>query len=304
MSAYVMEQAAKSGTHLSNQTNQFFFEEDNGRITVASPKLSIDYQGTARTVDLKDWFAHNASARNGVVELVWKNVFFQPLVPEFGLSSDEALEERSDLKKLLSGQLQSSGSLQKLVSPMLLADALKRTDAAVSAGWYLRAQDNVLSAYHQRTRLFAFVPSPARDLRTIRASRNNELTAWIRGAQLVENHAQLAQPSSSATAGSASNAIQSPFLQESAPKLPELDPSQLLYALSLSQPYSNLSQYATRISDAKLEWNDQVHHAYWLAHGRMATSADLANATAIFRQNNQDANKSLVEILVGITGSY
>lgn len=303
MSAYVMQQAARNGLHSANQLNELFYQEDNGRMTVASPKLSIDVSGKNRIVDLKEWFSSNATARSGLVELIWKNTFYQPLVPTFGLDASEALEERDDLKILLAGQLQATGSLQHLVSTILLTDAIKTPDAAVTTRWYLRASDDVLNAYHRRARLFSFVPAPARNSDAIRQSRNGEMIAWLQGVKSAQSHSQLAQPDNSA-AKATTPKINSPFLQESAPKLAELQSSQLLYALSVSKPYSKLHDYAQRVSKSNLQWQDQVHHAYWLSQGRMANSLDLSQANEVYSQNGQDSNKSLIEILVGLTGSY
>ncbi len=272
----------------------FYYEETDGKVAIATPMLPIRVGGLDTQIDFANWIEQSTEARKGVVEFLWRSTYFQPLVPEFGLEVAEASAERSDLKKLLTRQLQATGNVRELVAVMLSTRGMRTQDASVTESWYLKAKDDVLAQYHTRSRLFTFVPTPARKEDLTRVPTGQQIVMWLDGNGGRGGVTNLAQPDTRRpTRGSR---------RPEAPK--KIEGSQLLYLMSIAKPYSGMTEFANRLSSSQLDWNDQVSHTYLLLEGRLPSSRELSDAKRIYDHNGQDSKKSLIQIGTGHFGSY
>lgn len=273
---------------------EFFYEDDAGKMVMADGGLPADSDNPSVRIKVADWLEQSQDARAGVVELIWSKVFHQPLVPAFGLTESEAAEERSDLKTLLCGQLQASGNVRDLVASLLLTDAMRTPEAKPTASWYYKANDELLSEYHRRARIFAFVPAVA--LKSSQTSRHstNEIAKWIGPAQGRADGSLLAQADFSKSNGIGSAKTMSM----------EMPDEQLLFLLSVAKPYAKVEEFVERISKQGLEWNDQVNHLYLMTDGRYPNRIERTDANRLLELTGGDAKQALRLLATSRYGSY
>lgn len=278
----------------SQENYAFFYEDDSGKMVMADGGLPADSNDPLSRIKVTDWLVQSKDARAGVVELVWSKVFYQPLVPAFGLAESEAAEERSDLKDLLCAQLQANGSVRDLVSSLLLTDAMHTPEAKPTASWYYNANDELLSEYHRLARSFALIPSVA--LTSSQNSRHtaNEIAKWIGPTNKRADSSLLAQADSSKSTGIGSSQTMSMKMSD----------EQLLFLLSVAKPYAKLEEFVERISKQSLEWNDQVNHLYLMIDGRYPNRIERTDANRLFELTGGDAKQALRLLATTRHGSY
>ncbi|XZE44208.1 DUF1549 domain-containing protein [Pirellulaceae bacterium SH467] len=278
----------------AQENESFFYEDPAGKMVMAEPGLPVDDADSSQRIKIADWLEQSRDARAGVVELVWSKIFHQPLVPSFGLTESEAAEERTDLRSLLCSQLQASGSVRDLVASLLLTDAMRTPEAKPTASWYLQASDDLLTEYHRRARLFAFVPSVA--LTTSQSARHtaSEVAKWVVPNNGRSDGSLLAQADLNKSNG----------IGSSKPMSMQMSDEQLLYLLSVAKPYAKLEEFVERVSKPGLEWNDQVNHLYLLMDGRFPSRIERTDATRFYDFTGGDAKQALRLLAISRHGSY
>ncbi|AMV35479.1 hypothetical protein VN12_25535 [Pirellula sp. SH-Sr6A] len=278
----------------SNENDTFFYEDPAGKMVMAEPGLPIDDVDSSKRIKIADWLEQSRDARAGLVELVWSKIFHQPLVPAFGLTESEASEERTDLRSLLCSQLQANGSVRDLVASLLLTDAMRTPEAKPTASWYLQASDELLTEYHRRSRLFAFVPSVA--LTTSQSARHtaSEVAKWVVPNNGRSDGSLLAQADVNKSNG----------IGSSKPLSMQMSDEQLLYLLSVAKPYAKLEEFVERVAKPGLEWNDQVNHLYLLMDGRFPNRIERTDASRFYEFTGGDAKQALRLLAISRHGSY
>jgi hypothetical protein len=269
-----------------------FYEEDD-KMALAQPALTVEKSNKRFMMQASTWLENSPQARFGIVELVWTKINQQPLVPVFGLDASEGAEGRSDLKQLLAEQLQANGKLQHLITSVLLSDTLRLQEAKPSMDWYLRSKESTLAQYRKATRLFAFVPSSLQRSQPSAWKSSMDLASWLQINQSDAHAATLAQADT--TKKIKSTKKNSPV---------EYSNDQLLYLVSVTQPYARLDEFATKLSTSDLGWQDQLNHAFLLMHGRYPTRAERLDANRIYDLTGQDSKKSLILLVTGRYGSF
>lgn len=272
----------------------FFYEDDTGKMVMADGGLPADSDDPSSRIKVTDWLEQSQDARAGVVELIWSKVFHQPLVPAFGLTESEAAEERSDLKTLLCGQLQASGNVREVVASLLLTDAMRTPEAKPTANWYYKANDELLSEYHRRARLFAFVPTVALNSSQTSRYSTNEIAKWIGPTSGRADNSLLAQADSSKGNGIGASKTMSMQMSD----------EQLLFMLSVAKPYAKMEEFVERISKQGLEWDDQINHLYLMTDGRYPTRNERADANRLLELTGGDPKQALRLLATTRHGSY
>lgn len=277
------------------KSSEYFFEDAEGRLKLAVAGPPIQINGTTAKSTLADWFRSSVEPRRAMVELVWNEVFKQPLVPVFGLTEEEGKNDRADLRYFLASQMQTGErDLGALIRWMVLSTAFRLDGQKMDSPWYLKATSEQIAEAQRQTRLFASLFSSESSIRESKWNSMNEVANWVKANRSYElNNQALAQ-----------GAI-SPTSQSSLPKTskPNYSEAQVRFLVSLSKPYRKVFDVANRLAASQMSWPMLLEHAYLVSDSRFPTQGERDESEKLFQAIEQDRAKALVMIINARLGS-
>lgn len=281
------------------KANPFYFEDDQGKLTLATAtlpngeKLILNHESLNQ---IGDWFKESTEPRRAVVNVVWNELFEQPLVPVFGLSEQEGYRDRVDLCDLLAVQFNAhDGDLKTLLKWTVLSKPFRLERAVTDSPWYMRSSNSQIAAMAQRRRAFAsFSHSTLPNVdSSSRLVEIRTLSKWLekRDGSMLSNRT-LAQPSISTVDASKSAANRKPNNA-----INEYSENQVRFLISSKAPYQNVASMASKMSDSKLDWQGMVEHAYLISEARMPSRREVEEASRILELSEQDKSAAFTMLL-------
>ena len=275
---------------------QYFFEDAEGRMKLAMAGLPTPSSSKLPKQDLADWFRSSMEPRRAMVEVVWKEVFKQPLMPVFGLTSDEGNDERADLRDLLASQMQAGQKdLGKLVRWMVLSNAFRLDRHTIDSPWYLKASEGQVADVQKQMRLFA--SSSSTDTANIATGKIplNQVASWMKSdhsyKQTNQALAQGATTTSSSNSGTKTNK-------------PTYSDDQVRFLISTSKSYGILARFAEKLASSSMTWPMVVEHLYLTIDSRLPTRAEREDAEKLLNTIDQDRAKAVVMLINANCGSF
>ena len=270
-----------------------FVEDAEGRMKVMKPMAARSNSGTESARVLGDWLLTSEEARKSLVNSVWDEIFGQPLVPVLGLTDQEGLHERVQLRDLLAKQMQQRQTdLGTVVRWLVMSTAFGVESPKVDTPWYLKATDSQVADVQHQLKLFA--ASSAMKLPSSETTQNASaspslIAGWIDSNRMDDsNNLTLAQPSASITATK----------QESS-KLSKLiySDSQIRFLMESKRPYDQVALFADRIGKSSMTFPKMVDHAFLATSARFPSSDERELALKVFEVSNRDAVRALMILL-------
>ena len=273
----------------------YFFESADGRMTlaVAGPPSLRKQQKPAKA--LGQWFSTSPEPRRAVVEMVWGQIFKQPLVPAIGLTDDEGFNERADLLELLASQMQSrKADLGALVRWIVLSKSFRIEGLKTDAPWYLKSTESQIATVQRQMRLFAGFPATDSIVSESGKLPAGKIAAWMNQKRSFQN----------ADAALAQGAGIKP--QANYPKANKIDytEDQVRYFVSVEQPYSQLRLLAERWASSSMNWQMLLEHVYLATDARLPTRSEREDGNKMLESTGMDRAKTLVMIVNARLGSW
>lgn len=274
---------------------EFFFEDADGRMKLANagpPSLNHERK------ELGDWYLSSEEPRRAIVEMAWTNIFRQPLVPAFGLSEDEGLNERKDLRDLLANQLQSGQSdLGAIVSWLVLSNAFQLERVSTDAPWYLKANEGQIASKQNQIRLFAGFPTYDAKVLSDRNISMERIASWSESnVSFRASEAALAQGAVERLPnGNPNNAKSSKQ---------DYTEEQVRYFISVSNPYSELDLLARSLAKSSMSLPKLLDHAFLVSDARFPSKGEREQASRIYEAANKDRAKTVVMLINARLGNW
>jgi hypothetical protein len=275
------------------KAKDLFVEDSDGRMKVMKPTVARSDSDTESARALGDWLLTSEEARKSLVDSVWDEIFGQPLVPVLGLTDQEGLHERVQLRDLLAKQMQQRQTdLGTVVRWLVMSTAFGVESPKVDTPWYLKATDSQVADAQYQLKLFA-----ASSVMKLEASDSTQqgpaspslLASWIDSSRKDDsNNPTLAQPSASVTAAK----------QESS-KLSKLiyTDSQIRFLMENKRPYDQVALFAERIGKSSMAFPKMVDHAFLATSARFPGSNERELALKVFEVSNRDSVRALMILL-------
>jgi Protein of unknown function (DUF1549) len=277
------------------KSSEYFFEDAEGRLKLALAGPPTQISGNPTRSTLADWFRSSVEPRRAMVELVWNEVFKQPLFPIFGLTEEEGNNDRADLRDFLASQMQTGErDLGALVRWMVLSSAFRVDGQKMDSPWYLKATAEQIAETQKQTRLFASLVSSESPTLDSKWTSMNQVATWVKANRSYELNSQ-------ALAQGAIN----PTSPNSLPKTskPNYSEDQVRFLVSVSKPYRNVSEIADRLAASQMSWPMLLEHAYLVSDSRFPTQNERDESEKLFKAVEQDRAKTLVMIINARLGS-
>ncbi len=278
-----------------DSSKDFFYEDGEGRMKLAKagpPSLS---KTLIENESLAAWFRGSIEPRRALVDMVWNQVFQQPLVPTIGLSEGEGLSERVDLRDLLASQMQlRKADLGTLVRWVVLSKPLRLEGLKTDAPWYLKSTLSQIAASQKQMRIFAGYPRG--ESVQVESGRLpvGKVPSWIEQQRSFQkSDAMLAQ----GTNLTSSNKVEKPL------KL-DYSEAQVRYLISVEEPYSQIHAIADRLAKSSMSWPMLVEHAYLATDARFPTRGERDEASKLLETSGKDRMKTLVMVVNARLGSW
>ena len=298
--------ASLSGLTLLHQTFErtlrteppadFFFEDGEGRmkLAIAGPPSLQKIQNGNKPLD--EWLDSSAEPRRAIVEMVWGQIFKQPLVPVMGLSEEEGLNERVDLRELLASQMQlRKADLGSLVRWIVFSKSFRIEGFKTDAPWYLKSTESQIAESQRKMRMFAGFAATESLIAESGKLSLGRVASWIDQKRSFQkaNDATLAQGTSGKPSGKG-------------PKTLKLDYSedQVRYLVSIEEPYSQLKALSERWAKSPMSWQMLLEHVYLATDARFPTRLERDDANKLFESSGKDRAKTLVMIVTARLGSW
>ena len=294
-----------SGLKLINQTAErtlrseprrdYFYEDEDGRMKLATAAPPSLRKGKVSTT-LGEWFRSSNEPRRAIVEMVWGQVFKQPLVLVTGLSEDEGLSERVDLRELLASQMQlQNADLGSLVRWIVLSKTLRLEGPKTDAPWYLKSTELQIADSQKQMRMFAGFP--ANNFLIVESGKlpPGRAASWI-------DQKRSFQKADAATLAQGAN-IKSPVKTRKPTKL-DYSEDQVRYLVSIEEPYSRLRDLAERWGKSSMTWQMLIEHAYLATDARFPSRSERDEANKLLEASGQDRARTLVMIVNSRLGSW
>lgn len=275
------------------KAKDLFVEDSDGRMKVMKPMVARSNSGLESARALGDWLLTSEEARKSLVDSVWDEIFGQPLVPVLGLTDQEGLHERVQLRDLLAKQMQQRQTdLGTVVRWLVMSAAFGVESPKVDTPWYLKATDSQVADVQYQLKLFA--ASSLMKLETSESTQKASTTpsliaGWIDSNRTDDsNNLTLAQPSASITATK----------QESS-KLSKLiySDSQIRFLMESKRPYDQVALFAERIGKSSMAFPKMVDHAFLASLARFPSSDERELALKVFEVSNRDTVRALTILL-------
>jgi len=275
------------------KAKDLFVEDSDGRMKVMKPTVARSDSDTESARALGDWLLTSEEARRSLVDSVWDEIFGQPLVPVLGLTDQEGLHERVQLRDLLAKQMQQRQTdLGTVVRWLVMSTAFGVESPKVDTPWYLKATDSQVADVQHQLKLFA--ASSAMKLEasdsTQQASASPSLLAsWIDSSRKDDsNNPTLAQPAASITAAKQESSKWSKLIYTD---------SQIRFLMENKRPYDQVAWFAERIGKSSMTFPKMVDHAFLATSARFPSSNERELALKVFEVSNRDAVRALMILL-------
>lgn len=298
--------ASLSGLTLLHQTfertirtqppTDYFYEDGEGRMKLAIAGLPSVQKIQNGNKPLDEWFDSSAEPRRAIVEMIWGQIFKQPLVPVMGLSEEEGLNERVDLRDLLASQMQlRKADLGSLVRWIVFSKSFRIEGLKTDAPWYLKSTESQIAESRRKMRMFAGFPATESLIAESGKLSLGRVASWIDQKRSFQkaNDATLAQGAGGKTPGKG-------------PKTLKLDYSedQVRYLVSIEEPYSQLKALSERWAKSPMSWQMLLEHVYLATDARFPTRLERDDANKLFESSGKDRAKTLVMIVNARLGSW
>lgn len=270
-----------------------FVEDSEGRMKVLKPMAVRSTSGKESAGVLGDWLLTSVEARKSLVDSIWDEIFGQPLVPVLGLTDQEGLHERVQLRDLLAMQMQQrQADLGTVVRWLVMSAAFGVESPKVDTPWYLKATDSQVADVQKQLKLFA--ASSVMKLESDDSGQkplvsSSLLAGWIDSNRMEDsNNLTLAQPSASII----------PNKQESS-KLSKLiyTDSQIRFLMAGKRPYDQVALFAERIGRSSMAFPKMVDHAFLATSARFPSSDERELAMKVFEVSNRNTVQALTILL-------
>lgn len=275
------------------KAKDLFVEDSEGRMKVMKRMAARSSSGTESARILGDWLLTSEEARKSLVNSVWDEIFGQPLVPVLGLTDQEGLHERVQLRDLLAKQMQQRQTdLGTVVRWLVMSAAFGVESPKVDTPWYLKATDSQVADVQQQLKLFAASSAmklPSSETTQKTSASPSLIAGWIESNRMDDsNNLTLAQPSASITATK----------QESS-KLSKLiySDSQIRFLLESKRPYDQVALFAERIGKSSMTFPKMVDHAFLATSARFPGPDERELALKVFEVSNRDTVRALMILL-------
>jgi hypothetical protein len=276
---------------------EFFFEDKEGRVKLVQSGLPSAIAQAAQGTSLGDWSRNSVEPRRAIVEMAWKNLFHQPLVPDFGLSDDEGLSEREDLRDLLASQLQlRNGDLGTLVQWIVLAKPFELERVSMDSPWYVKATESQIAIKQRELRLFASFPVTSEGPKSTNSHSLGRIATWV-------------ESSGSFGKGDATLAQGMPLKPNSgsgkpSPAKTEYSEEQVRYLISVSSPYQQLDKLTEKLAASSMTWPMLLDHAYLVAESRVPNTKEREEADKLLAAVDNDRAKAALMVINAISNSW
>ncbi len=293
LTPFSMERSKDQRVLKVGKAKDLFVEDSEGRMKVMKPMVARSNSGLESARALGDWLLTSEESRKSLVDSVWDEIFGQPLVPVLGLTDQEGLHERVQLRDLLAKQMQQRQTdLGTVVRWLVMSTAFGVEAPKVDTPWYLKATDSQVADVQQQLKLFAASSAmklPSSETTQKTSASPSLIAGWIDSNRLDDsNNLTLAQPSASITATK----------QESS-KLSKLiyTDSQIRFLMESKRPYDQVALFADRIGKSSMTFSKMVDHAFLATSARFPSSNEREVALKVFEVSNRDAVRALMILL-------
>lgn len=273
----------------------YFFEDAEGRMTlaVAGPPSLRKQHKTPKA--LGQWFSTSAEPRRAVVEMVWGQIFKQPLVPAIGLTDEEGFNERVDLLELLASQMHSrKADLGALVRWIVMSKGFRLEGLKTDTPWYLKSTESQIAASRRQMRLFAAFPATDSLFSESGKLPAGKITAWMNQKRSFQNkEATLAQGAGNKPQANYPKPIRIDYTED-----------QVRYFVSVDQPYRQLSVLSERWANSSMNWQKLLEHLYLATDARLPTRTEREEGNKMLESTGKDRAKTLVMIVHARLGSW
>ena len=273
----------------------YFFEDAEGRLKLAVAGPPSLRKPRKITKSLGQWFNASAEPRRAIVEMVWGQIFKQPLVPAIGLSEDEGFIERVDLLELLARQMQSrKADLGALVRWIVMSKGFRLEGIKTDAPWYLKSTESQIATTQRQMRLFSGFP--ATDALAAESGKlpSGKVATWMNQKRSFQN----------ADATLAQAAVNKPQANYQKPIKIDYTEDQVRYFVSVDQPYSQLRMLSDRWAASSMNWQMLLEHAYLATDARLPTRSEREEGNKLLDSTNKDRAKTLIMIVNARLGSW
>ena len=275
---------------------EYYFEDGEGRMKVAVSGPPSLRKGERTNKSLGEWFRTSPEPRRAIIELAWGQIFKQPLVPPIGLSEDEGLNERDDLRELLANQMQlHKADLGTLVRWIVFAKSFRLEGTKTDAPWYIKSTEPQIAESQRRMRLFAgFSGYPSATAESGKLS-TTKVATWLdqnRAFQKADS-ATLAQPGQEQKSKGTTKSSKIEYTED-----------QVRFFIAADQPYSQLKALSQRWANSAMSWPMLLEHAYLATDARFPSKTERDEANKVFESAGRDRAKALVVIVNSRLGSW
>jgi len=294
LTPFTMERSKSDRNVLKvSKAKDLFVEDSDGRMKVMKPMATRSNSSVESASALGDWLLTSEDARKSLVDSVWDEIFGQPLVPVLGLTDQEGLHERVQLRDLLAKQMQQRQTdLGTVVRWLVMSAAFGLDSPKLDTPWYLKATDAQVADVQHQLKLFAASSvmkwESSESIQKVSAS-TSLLSGWFDSNRMDDsNNLTLAQPSASIT----------PTKQEPT-KLSKLiyTDSQIRFLMESKRPYDQVAFFAERIGKSSMTFPEMVDHAFLASSARFPSSDERELALKVFEVSNQDTTQALKILL-------
>ena len=220
----------------------------------------------------------------------------QPLVPVIGLSEEEGLNERVDLRELLASQIQfQKAELGSVVRWLVLSEIFRLEGQKTDAPWYLKSTESQIAESQRRMRMFAGFPAPNSIVVESGKLPPGKVASWI-------DQKGSFQKSGAATLAQGANVKPQDKSRKTA--MPDYSEDQVRYLISVDEPYSQLFSLAKRWGNSSMSWQMLLEHAYLATDARFPSRAEQDEALKLFEASGKDRTRALVMIVNARLGSW
>ncbi|MCY2980153.1 MAG: DUF1549 domain-containing protein [Planctomycetota bacterium] len=277
------------------KSSEYFFEDAEGRLKLAVAGPPTQISGNTTRSSLADWFRSSVEPRRAMVELVWNEVFKQPLFPILGLTEEEGKNDRAELRDFLASQMQTGErDLGALIRWMVLSSAFRVDGQKMDSPWYLKATAEQIAEAQKQTRLFASLVSSESPILDSKWTSMNQVATWVKANRSYElNNQALAQGAISPTSPNGLPKTSKPNYSE----------DQVRFLVSVSKPYRKVSEIADRLAASQMSWPMLLEHAYLVSDSRFPTQNERDESEKLLKDVEQDRAKTLVMIINARLGS-
>ena len=294
LTPFTMERSKSDRNVLKvSKAKDLFVEDSDGRMKVMKPMVTRSNSGVESASALGDWLLTSEDARKSLVDSVWDEIFGQPLVPVLGLTDQEGLHERVQLRDLLAKQMQQRQTdLGTVVRWLVMTAAFGLDSPKLDTPWYLKATDSQVADVQYQLKLFAASSvmkwEASESMQKVSASPSL-LAGWFESNRMDDsNNLTLAQPSASITAAKQESTKWSKLIYTD---------SQIRFLMESKRPYDQVAWFAERIGKSSMTFPKMVDHAFLASSARFPSSDERELALKVFEVSNRDTVRALMILL-------